>query len=70
MKEKITAGCGMEIRKDEGFVCPYFTRKEEWRKYQGKYGPCQIDLQYGTNVCLHAPKEFFKKQEEEMRNAH
>ena len=70
MEEKIIVGCGMEIRKDEGFVCPYFTRKEEWRKHQGKYGPCQIDLQYGTNVCLHAPKEFFKKQEEEMRNGH
>lgn len=67
MKEKITAGCGMEIRKDEGFVCPYSIRKEEWKSIKGNYGPCQIYLQLGTNICIDAPFEFLLNQEEEMK---
>jgi len=61
MKDCIS-GCGMEIREDEGFVCPFFCRKSEWVKENGNRGCCQIDLQIGTNVCLHAPQEFFESQ--------
>lgn len=70
MQEKINATCGMEIRKDEGFVCPYITRREEWIKKNGNKGPCKIDMQIGTGVCIHAPFEFFLNQEEEMKNEH
>lgn len=52
--EEIVAGCGMIVRRSEGFVCPYFARRDEWNKQNKGYGPCGIDLQVGTNVCLHA----------------
>lgn len=43
----IIAGCGLELREDEGFMCPYFTGR-------GKpgYSNCGINLQYGTNICM------------------
>lgn len=53
-KEEVAAGCGMVVKKSEGFVCPYFCRREEWEKHNKGYGPCGVDLQIGTNVCLHA----------------
>lgn len=53
-KEEVVAGCGMIVKKSEGFVCPYFCRREEWEKQSKGYGPCGVDLQIGTNVCLRA----------------
>lgn len=53
-KEEVAAGCGMVVKKSEGFVCPYFCRREEWEKHSKGHGPCGVDLQIGTNVCLHA----------------
>lgn len=58
--EKCIAGCGIEIRAEDGWVCPYFCRRDDWDNtllHKG-YGPCQIDLQVGTNVCLYAPDDF------------
>lgn len=52
--KEITAGCGMVVRKSEGFVCPYFCRRSEWNQTKEGRGPCMVDLQVGTNVCLHA----------------
>lgn len=54
LDKEIIAGCGMTVRSSEGFVCPYFTRRNEWDEQNKGYGPCGIDLQVGTNVCLHA----------------
>ena len=53
------ASCGMEIREEDGFVCPYFSRPEEWRARKGGQSACFVNLQYQTNVCLEAPDEFF-----------
>ena len=27
--DEVIAGCGMTIRKSEGFVCPYYCRKDD-----------------------------------------
>lgn len=49
----IRAGCGLEIKEEENFVCPYLleSRKSDC---DPKYGCCQIDCQVGTGVCLYA----------------
>lgn len=52
--DEVIAGCGMTIRKSEGFVCPYYCRKDDWNKRNNGYGPCGVDIQVGTNVCLYA----------------
>lgn len=52
--DEVCAGCGMVIKKSEGFVCPYYCRRSEWDKLHKGYGPCGVDLQVGTNVCLYA----------------
>ncbi len=52
---KIVAGCG-EVFNNENCVCPYFSDHENWVKHHGKYGPCEIDLQVGSNVCLYTVK--------------
>lgn len=57
--ETYRAGCGMEIREEDGFVCPYFSRPDEWKKKNCGFGPCEVDLQTESNVCLYAPDEFF-----------
>ncbi len=49
----IIGGCGSVVRKEDNYVCPYYSRPDEWKKEHGKYGPCGIDLQVGTNKCLH-----------------
>ena len=49
----VIAGCGETIKKSEGFVCPYFCRKADWNKHHKGYGPCGVDIQVGTNVCLY-----------------
>ena len=53
-KEEITAGCGMTIKKSDGFVCPYYCRRYEWDKFHKGFGPCGVDLQVGSNVCMYA----------------
>lgn len=54
--DEVVGGCGMVVKKSDGFVCPYFIRerREEWnRSYKG-CGPCGVDLQVGSNVCMFA----------------
>lgn len=43
--------CGMEIRENEGWVCPYFSRPEG----NPGNGCCNVDIQLKTNVCLQNP---------------
>jgi DNA-directed RNA polymerase subunit RPC12/RpoP len=50
----IIAGCGRKVYEEDNWVCPYFARPEEWKQERPQYGPCGIDLQVGTNKCLHA----------------
>ena len=63
MKESCMAGCGIEITAEEGWVCPYHSNYERWVA-NGKrgYGSCEVDLQIGTNICLHAPREVFDSE--------
>lgn len=53
-KDKIIARCGMIVKRSDGFVCPYFCRKSDWDKKHKGFGPCGVDIQVGTNVCLYA----------------
>lgn len=53
-KDEVLAGCGMIVKKSEGFICPYYSRKEDWNKEHLGYGPCGVDIQVGTNVCMYA----------------
>jgi hypothetical protein len=48
------AGCGSIVYAEDDYVCPYFSRPDKWKEEHGQYGPCGIDLQLGTNRCLHA----------------
>ena len=52
-EDEVVAGCGMIIKKSESFVCPYYCRRDEWDKKKKGFGPCMVDLQFGTNVCLY-----------------
>lgn len=52
MEKRCIAGCGRYIYEDENWVCPYYSKPEEWNS---NYGPCGCDLVVGTNECLYAP---------------
>ena len=43
----IIASCGLEIREDENFVCPYYLGRGK-----SGYSSCDVNLQYETNVCI------------------
>lgn len=49
MANTYIATCGLEVREDEGWKCPFFTGRG-----RPDYSSCQIDLQIGTNVCVQA----------------
>lgn len=57
MGDTIIAGCGMEIRKDEGWICPYYSRPEEWQKEHAGYGPCGVDLSPIDHFCCYGQRE-------------
>lgn len=50
----IVGSCGSTVYAEDSYVCPYFSRKEEWGRMHGNTGPCGVDLQCGTNRCLYA----------------
>lgn len=61
----IIGGCGSIVRKEDDYVCPYFSRPDEWKKEHGKHGPCGINLQCGTNRCVYALLILHEQSEEE-----
>lgn len=48
----IIANCGRKVYKEDGWVCPYYSRPEEWKQHNAHYGPCGVNIQVGTNRCL------------------